>query len=1295
MPIKSLPLDMPKTLPFPEAEQGFLDKTFESAKRGQEQYKASLAVYESLINPEVEREGALNYWRRVRGQQVLDPIEDNWATNIIYANARTAGQMWETTKRGGKAGLISAGIGAAAGAVVGAVTPTVGEEGLTTSTGAIIGLKAAGKLGLVAGSAIASYREGVGSMYAEMIQQGVDPEISEKVAKVAGLPYALLEVAQLKALAPNLKSGVKEILEKKTASLLATAAKKYGTTLSKEVLEEMAQEVTQIGAEDIAKYLDKQGVPIDSEYLKERINRIWEVAKESTKSFALLPVPGTVIDTGISWAAPITKEELAPIDAEIEAKAEEMKVPKDYVIGSIQTYKEAEKIRSRFPQKIKNQSSLEEVGNAIKDHLGMQDWDIKWELISDRNVETEVKIKDGPTFHFPKLGTALADTITAKDLVKQFGISEEDITKLSLDKLAVIRVLEPTGKLFSTTEFRSNRAFAGIGDRKAGEALRHTQAFVKRGIVHELGHLTKPPATKEGHHISHTPEFAAWVNEKVEELFVRESKVSPVSETQFADYEFAIAQDIIDTQGPLQQAQLEMEITPEDVTSPLSKITIALDKSIKNFAQQESIRKKERGQRFGAMEKAAQGAKPVNVYKTTTGSRRGISEEEVSYNKSTGEYTDKVTGDPVILDQEASRSALEADWKIAAKRELKGEYTKLNIDPLQETVPIENYIKLHEELRTTKKIPRIEAVKLDDALEALFKEGKIFRPHEIKYARKVWGDNFANSLEELSEASKDMKEHWTDYLNLPRATSASLDLSRTARQNVLMLGSPKQWFKALVRDWHLLLRDEKTAKLVEKDYLLKLDKAGDLLNRSGIRWNKWGPGVGYKSGTERFASKFAGKIPGIARSERAYAMGGNALRAEKVLEIAEQRSGLTTTDKQWKDIGHVLNLLTGEGDPKTFGQLAPTLNAIFFAPRLLESRIRAFADLFRPNLSMTARKILAYHVASFVGINAGILALSSMVPGANVETDHRSTDFGKIKFGNTRVDFWGGYLPIARLGIRMATGEIKTQSGRVIPAETRDTIASFLQSKLGPVPAFLLDLYRGQTFYGDYVGVEAESLAQQFYNRFTPFVIQDIMDAIHYQGLTTGVVGGALAFHGVGVQTYPMSKGTEVMMQKDSLASKVLGQKWDELGPEVQKYMKDNFPQIEQMERQAAFDSNNFKFLERMAREKAKVQDKFLNALPKDVQAEMSSLNLKPSGINRTISSDWFLNDKRYKMYELSTIIAYKKVLPKLIRAKWWNRVPPEVKVAILSETMNRIKQAVRENIVASANIKDIQRMKR
>lgn len=1260
MPFK--PFETQTFKPLPEAEQGFFDKAFESAKRGQEEYKASVAVYESLTNPEVDQEGALNYWRQVRSKQILDPIEDNWATNIIYANARTAGQMWETVKVGGKAGAIAAGAGAGIGAFVGAIIPTVGEEGITTTEGAIIGFKALGKLGLAAGSAIASYREGVGSMYAEMIQQGVDPDISRKVAQIAGIPYAILEVEQLRILAPNLKQSIKNIIEKKAVSLLAMAAKKYGKTLGKETLQEVGQEIIQFGAEDIAKYLNGKGITIDKDYLKERISRVLTVAKESAKAFSLLPVPGTAIETGINWAAPDIKAE---VNNTIKEKYGETKNSQaDF------TQEEGVFISKEFPKGLQvsklNDVSLEMISdvstNLIK-QTGKTGQPLSFYAFRASRINLETGEYLPHDFGWYGAGTYYSPSYTETRMYEFF--EPTSLYKVTFENPFVVDV---PSQIYSMVEEVSGPEYSVYN---TGQIVNPETSIEISNILRQQGYdgiiIKNPYKTEFPEIVVFDPDKSIVTPSKITNLvpettlstlksqaefitdnqLVQNIKTGQESEAGFFNYEFAITQDILDTKGPLIEAQTDFEITPEDVQHPLSKISIALQKSIKNFIRQESIRKKERGQRFSAMKEAAKEAP-------------------------TGE-----------------------DWKIEAKRELAGEYTKLNIDPLQETVPIENYIKLHEELRNTKKIPLIEAIKLDDALEALFREGKIFRPHEIKYARKVWGNNFADSLEEISEVSKRKKSDWTDYLSLPKATSASLDLSRTARQNILMIGNTKQWFKALIRDWHLLLKNEATARLVEKDYLMKLDKAGDLLNRSGIRWNKWGPGVDFKSGTEKFASRFAGKIPGIRRSERAYAMGGNALRAEKVLEIAEQRAGEITTNKQWKDIGHVLNLLTGEGDPKTFGKLAPVFNAIFFAPRLAESRVRAFTDLFNPNLSWAARKILAYHVASFVSVNAGLLALASTVPGVNVETDPRSTDFGKIRYGDTRIDFWGGYLPLARLGIRLINGEIKTQSGRIIPAETRDTISSFLQSKLGPVPAFLLDLYRGQTFYGDYVGIEAENLAQQFYNRFTPFVIQDIVDAVRYQGLAMGAIGGALAFHGVGVQTYPVSKGTEVLMQKDSIASQVMGSKWDELGPEIQNYLRHIFPQIDQLERQAYFDSNNFRFLEKMARESNKVQTKFLKAMPKDIQTELNSLNLKPSGINRTISSDWFLNDKRYKQYEISTIMTYKKVLPKLIRSDWWKNVPPEIKVELLNYTMNQIKSTIRENIIAQANIKDFQRLQR
>jgi len=60
-----------------------------------------------------------------------------------------------------------------------------------------------------------------------------------------------------------------------------------------------------------------------------------------------------------------------------------------------------------------------------------------------------------------------------------------------------------------------------------------------------------------------------------------------------------------------------------------------------------------------------QAEQPINVYKTESGSRTGITEQEVKYDKETGQYTDTVTGENVILDREASQGALQKPAKMA------------------------------------------------------------------------------------------------------------------------------------------------------------------------------------------------------------------------------------------------------------------------------------------------------------------------------------------------------------------------------------------------------------------------------------------------------------------------------------------------------------------------------------------------------------------------------------------------------------------------------------------------------
>jgi len=990
--------------PMQKPERGFLDKVVESFRRGNKSTLSRLGVFQALRNPEEDLQGALYTHRKIRIKEILDPIEDNFLFNLVYKSSKTTGQLIEAVKRSGVVGIGGAIVGGIGGAVVGVVAPTVSEEAPLIGAGARIGFK----LAATEAAALFSYEEGVGGMYADMIEQGIDHKTASTVSHIAGIPYSLIEVLQLKTLTPNIKKGAQEVVQKGTMKVVSKFAKKYAGNLTKEVVEEMAQEVTQIVAEDTAAYLDKKGVKVDKGYIEDRIKRVLNVAKEATQGFALLPIPGAAMETSLAVA-----------NSEVNAEIEQAK----------------------------------------------------------------------------------------------------------------------------------------------------------------------------------------------------------------------------------SEADSKSQIRPEDLNSPISKFTAAINNSIDTYESQEKIRKKERGRRLSAGEEAVK---------------------------------------------------KEGNWRQNFKRELKGEYVKLGIEPLQEVIPTEFYESLDQELKTTDKITRIEAVNLGDALEKLYRKGEILRPHEIKYARKMWGDEFANTLEQLSDTVSNKGMTLADYLALPKVTSASMDLSRTLRQNVLLsFGKPGLWAKGVANDVRLLASDENVARTLENNLYVELSNAGDLINKTGLRINKWGKNVGYKEGSERFGSKLAKLIPGIQRSERAYSVGGNLIRMQYLKQIAHKRQGVPTTDKQWADIGHVFNIITGEGDPKTFGRYAPTLNAVFFAPRLLQARIRAITDLFNPNLSWAARKILAYHVVSFITGNMAILAMMSAVPGVEIERDYRSTDFGKIKIGKQRIDFWGGYLPLVRFVLRMADPTIKTQSGRIIEGERQDTIWSFLQSKLGPAPAFLLDLMRGQTFYGDYVGLDADSLSQQFYQRFTPFFIQDIADALQYQGLYAGMRAAPLAFFGAGVQTYPTSKTTEVLQKKNLLSMQVLGDRWDNLGPEVQKYMRDEFPEIEQAERQAAYDRSNFSFLEKIGNEREKTIQRMTKAMPSDVRDELELLNLKPGGISKVISSDWYLNEKRFKEYETKVTLAYKKVLTKLVRSPKWNVVPSSIKVKLLTEVMNEIKNAVRANIVANANKEDVIRIQR
>ncbi len=233
----------------------------------------------------------------------LDPIrpDANLLTKATLGTARIMPGMIEGTKQAAIPMMMGAGVAAAAG-VAGpqALTP---EEIVTVPAGVLVGWKL--------GSATAWYKQGTGSMMLAMRKKGVGSATSELVAGIAGVPYALIEQMQLGHLVPGVRQGVNKVITKSFTKIAAVAAAKYSVTLGSEVGEEVLQEGIAIIAEDLATYFESQDIQVSKEELIERANRLWNTAKESVNSMALLPIPGAAIDirTGYKGKQLVTKIE--------------------------------------------------------------------------------------------------------------------------------------------------------------------------------------------------------------------------------------------------------------------------------------------------------------------------------------------------------------------------------------------------------------------------------------------------------------------------------------------------------------------------------------------------------------------------------------------------------------------------------------------------------------------------------------------------------------------------------------------------------------------------------------------------------------------------------------------------------------------------------------------------------------------------------------------------------------------------------------------------------------------------
>lgn len=209
------------------------------------------------------------------------------------------------------------------------------------------------------------------------------------------------------------------------------------------------------------------------------------------------------------------------------------------------------------------------------------------------------------------------------------------------------------------------------------------------------------------------------------------------------------------------------------------------------------------------------------------------------------------------------------------------------------------------------------------------------------------------------------------------------------------------------------------------------------------------------------------------------------------------------------------NVATGRGKlTQGLEGAATELNSIFFAPRYVVSRFQVIAGQPFYGGNARTRILIATEYAKYlIGLN--IVYGLAAAAGAEFEWDPRSSDFGKIRFGNTRIDPLSGMAQVSTLLGRLWHGETKTLSGQVEKAEHGTVLIRFLRQKLAPFPGGVWSAWTGKNAIGEEVTPGEVGI-----DMLTPISFGEIAEIMENEGVAKGSVYAMLSILGAGVQHY-------------------------------------------------------------------------------------------------------------------------------------------------------------------------------
>jgi len=461
--------------------------------------------------------------------------------------------------------------------------------------------------------------------------------------------------------------------------------------------------------------------------------------------------------------------------------------------------------------------------------------------------------------------------------------------------------------------------------------------------------------------------------------------------------------------------------------------------------------------------------------------------------------------------------------------------------------------------------------------------------------KEVWQKMVEYHLANLSPIGK-VGDVLAETAYLSRALMTSIDLSALGRQGFLAAaGHPllaKQAASRMLKAFVSTQSEFETLDAIRNDPLWIFSE------QVGLAVTDQDGSV--NSQDEAFRGRLIRKTKGptgvvlapVVASGRAYTTFLNYMRFYLFKQMVENlgRSGRVTR-AEGSMIASYVNACTGRSDWKTWNDKATALNMVFFAARWVSSRFQYMTIPVSPKFwksSGRVRKAVAKEyartLAGWTVFTSTLLAFGYLLSDDDediptMEIDSRSSDFGKVKFGDTRIDTTAGLssavcitsriLPDFLGGgrIKRPDGTTKKFGGGYKPTTRLSVVMKYLRYKMAPIPgAIITTLDDRQNAVG-----QRETPLQTWGGLFLPLSFREVSDAMSNQGLTRGTMLATLAVLGFSASTYGPT--TEYLSANDAEREDIFKGdlkkiKWDDPPIAYRKYLTPEQRQKTHMARQ-------------------------------------------------------------------------------------------------------------------------------